>query len=556
MRSLYPNPSGSLAERSRFRKTGCLTACFGTRHVCVAAVLLLACAKPPVTMADDTKVPPPPTGSVLTEQSNQWETWATPDGGRLHRRVLQIVPRADDPTLPSIDLIASDSKRLDGNAAIHYLQAMAFLEQNRSLRAIFRFQDDARQAAQDQSTPGGNFPPYSWLELPLEELPLAEVNGYLQHLSFQTHHLREAAKRRHCDFDRQIEANGAPWGIRVSEVQSMRDLLHMQILRMRLALAEDRVNDAIEVLGQIFAMGPHLAQDPLVLSSYVGSAIVRAGCLRAYAIAENHQAPNLYWSYAALPVPIVDFRHAVLAEQSHLYVAIPCLKEVNAIPQSDAYWRAFVDRFVQQASQSGAELREFDPSGFIGRLAQWDAPSAAPLAIALGGSAARQYLIDEEGMSASELEQLPRTQIFFLAMRRSLDRANQLAERVLHTPYPLSKPFSAQHDDFFTRCREYGPATLLVGLTPAMGAARTNLVSTQQQIAMLQTVESLRHHLATHNLQYPEQLSDLDLPAPNDPFTDQPFEYSRYESGVTLTGANLHGSRYQLVLRLSSPPVR
>ena len=71
----------------------------------------------------------------------------------------------------------------------------------------------------------------------------------------------------------------------------------------------------------------------------------------------------------------------------------------------------------------------------------------------------------------------------------------------------------------------------------------------QQQLALWQTIEAIRNHLATHDNKLPATLEELELPAPHDPLTNGPFEYAIHPAGATLKGAENPGIRYQFELR-------
>jgi hypothetical protein len=84
---------------------------------------------------------------------------------------------------------------------------------------------------------------------------------------------------------------------------------------------------------------------------------------------------------------------------------------------------------------------------------------------------------------------------------------------------------------------------------PVIASVKAASSRMQQQIALWQTIESIRHHLATHDNKLPAKLDELELPAPNDPLTNQPFTYVVHSEGATLTGDRNPGLQYQFELR-------
>jgi hypothetical protein len=63
--------------------------------------------------------------------------------------------------------------------------------------------------------------------------------------------------------------------------------------------------------------------------------------------------------------------------------------------------------------------------------------------------------------------------------------------------------------------------------------------SFERRIKFLQTIEALRHHASLHEGQLPARLDELELEAPNDPFTNKPFIYEVSEKVANLRQAEI-----------------
>jgi hypothetical protein len=125
-----------------------------------------------------------------------------------------------------------------------------------------------------------------------------------------------------------------------------------------------------------------------------------------------------------------------------------------------------------------------------------------------------------------------------------------LPESLDHTPIP---EMNLSYDPFEYRERDPIPfpaARILTGLlTPAVNAARDAGVRSQQNVAVLATVEALRMHAARHG-QFPETLEQLDpVPAWSDPVTNQPFFYEQRSTREALL------KRSPMTSRGWTPPV-
>ena len=72
-------------------------------------------------------------------------------------------------------------------------------------------------------------------------------------------------------------------------------------------------------------------------------------------------------------------------------------------------------------------------------------------------------------------------------------------------------------------------------------------------IALVQTVEAIRMYGADHGGKLPATLDELSVPAAMEPFTGKPLDYEFHGDYAVLTGHQLPGLRYRLVLRFAKP---
>lgn len=454
------------------------------------------------------------------------------------RRTITLVPKTEHKPALSIRFIPDPFNAKPGNAAIYYLKAGGFFEQQASLQAKRKFEEESRLAAGEQDS--NDYAPYIWLETELKDLPVEKVKKYLSYTSFQTLFLEEAATRLHCDFDRQIKSVANPAGYLLPEVQSVRDVARVQAMRFLVAMAENRTDDAIKILGQMIAMGPHFCQEPFLVSNLVGTACVNIGLQQAYYLSEHPDAPNLYWAIAQLPNPLINLEQSLAYEREFLFEQVKVLRDVDDTPKPDGYWSEFIDRFTAAIKGVGRPLDELESFGKAG----------ATLAIGSNVPKAREYLVKVEGMSNDKLNKLPNAQIFFLAMRRFYERYRDEEFKYSFLPEHARKKSNATSTEFGESLKRYGLITIPTSLLlPAVQAAQSASQRTQQQLAMWQTIESIRHHLATHDNKLPAALEELELPAPHDPLTSGPFEYVVHATGATLKGAANPGLQYQFELR-------
>lgn len=509
-------------------------------HLLLTATLL--CIPATAIYGQESPIKYRPPAGELSSQEGAWEYWRV-DGKVVHRRVLDLSPQREPEPALSVDLIPNEFDLKDGNAAIQYVQAMGFLEQSNAQRAKSDFENASREAANSQGKSWDEVPPQSWYESRPEDLPMEQVREYLSYTEFQTRYLEEAVQRRICDFDRHIRDVENPVMYLLPEIQMMRDLARQQSLRFLGAIAEDRPNDAVAILGQQLAMARHLNQEPFLVSNLVGIAVARIGCTNAFFLCERADAPNLYWAVASLPQPIVDMRPAMAYEREFLFEQFKELRDVDMTPRSDLYWSRFLESFGE--SMEGLELETSGLNQF--------GKSGLTMMVAAGIPGARRFLHDVEGISIDELDALPNTQVYFLAVKKFHEHSrDEMFKLAFVAPWQREQGRVQADANRKRNAEKFGLITSPSNVVlPAVDAAMSAQTRLDQQLAYLQTVESIRNHLATHNNEFPSALVDLALPAPLDPATGKMFKYVRHDQGATLTGGAFPGLRHEFELRCS-----
>jgi hypothetical protein len=447
-------------------------------------------------------------------------------------------------------MLPDDFDMLDGNAALYYLKAMGFFEQDPARRRLDQFREEALARAKRGSEVYREVPPRVWLSTPPDQLPLDEVKEYLNLMSFQRWFLREAARRERFDMDRNLREVDDLISYLLPEIQSLRELARTQSLRCRVAIAEGRVDDAIEITGQQFALARHLGQDDFLISNLVGIAIAGMAWNDALYLVQHTETPNLYWALATMPRPLVDLRHSMSIERQWVYEQLKVLREVDETPRPAGYWQDFVDRLLPQI---GYLASEFDLPLFEEKPDLVRAAVVAYVAAAYPG--AKEYLIEECQLPVEQVDAYPTAQVVFLAMVRFYDQWRDEYFKWMYAPFHQAQSneyYGSVDRGFRTATQRYGwctqPARLLL---PAVPSARTAEARCDQTIALLQTVEAVRLYAAANEGRLPPSLDELTVPAPLEPFTGKPVEYELSDDHAILSGHPLPGMQYRLVLRLA-----
>jgi hypothetical protein len=504
-----------------------------------------------------------PTTAAWAADAGQETLWVRShaNGTVISTAEITIHPAAEPRPALRYRLLPAEEDLVDGNAAIHYLKALAFLEEDDARKRIEELRAKAdKQRAEDGTT---DWPP--GYEARASALPLPEVREFLTLHQSQVPWLAEAVRRRHCDWERRIADSDNPVAYRFPELNGLRHLARVESLRCRLAIAEGRIDDALAVLRRLFTLARHLGKDESCPFGPAGLGAVFAAVGDALELAQLPDAPNLYWACAAMPQPFIDRTRMMATERSMLYRVMKSLRDVDETPRPVEYWQAFIDRDVRalaRAMRDSDYPLPFFRKGWGSDHYQHGVPShhepdalfrlraAAFVATAYPG--ARRYLAEECGLPTARLEALPTAQVVFLAMRRFYDASADERTTWAATPSWIALPkLWAARDTMRADAGRIGPSAIpAFRLDDSIGFAVPFSALGEQQIAILQTVEALRLHAAIRG-GLPESLAGLTVPAPTDPATGQPIAYSVAGNRAVLEPAEILPDRRRIIIHLA-----
>ena len=460
----------------------------------------------------------------------------------VRTRELKVYPKLVDKPALQHQLVVDSFNSRPGNAAVFYLKAMGFLEQTPARQRVDQWLSDAVERARANNSDISKEAPYVWLDTPPQELPRDQVKEYLGLHAFQEGILKEAADRMKFDMDRDIKSESDPIAYLLPEIQNLRNMARTQSMRMRLAIAEDRIEDAIEVLRQQLTLGSHLGQEEFLVSNLVGIAIASIAWNDALYLAEHPKAPNLYWVLTTLPDPLVSMRRSLATERQFLFMQVKSLRKVTAEPQPAGYWRSFVDEINQEIGSLGSSFDlPSDPA---------DRRTAIVGFIAAGYPGAREYLIQEDGMSVKDVDAMPTAQVVFYATRRFYEVWRDEVFKSLSLPVWQQEKYDPAKE-LAKMEKRYGICTAGSMLLPFLRGARAAQARCQQNLALLRSVEAIRIYAAENDGELPKSLDQLSVPAPVDPFTGKPLAYELVNGGALVSGHVLPGIQNRLLIRIA-----
>ena len=462
---------------------------------------------------------------------------------------LKVHPQAAP--LPALKhrLIPDPDDRTDGNSALFYLKAMGFLEQSNAFKQLREMEQKWAQQARDSGDVTADYPPYSWRDLPPSELPLDQVEDYLILIDFQKSLLYDAARRKNYSQDRAMERESNPIAYLLPEVQNMRQLARQQTVRLRYAVAQNRIDDAVEILSQIMTMANHIGRDEFLVSCLVGVAIEGIAIKQGLMLSQQADAPNLYWAIAACPDPMIDLSNAIGTERKFLLRQLPALAKVDETIRSDGYWEAFVDEVLPQWNRLAKQMNTWGGRPVASNVGKFQL--AAYIASQYEG--ARKFLSEVSIISDKQLDKFSTTQTVFLAMKRH--HAIVVDEATVGFYLPPWSPERPQAEADQKRWRkELGwIADTSENFVPATKQISAALTRSEQHLSLWQTVEAIRMTASQSGGTLPASLDELIVQAPLDPVSGRPFTYNADGQTATITGQRVSGSRWRLVVEMMKP---
>lgn len=455
---------------------------------------------------------------------------------------LTLYPKAEPVPALKYKFLPDAFERNSGNAASLYLKAMGFLEQNTVRKKLYELEGEK---------PGRELPPRIYLDVPPSKYPIDEVKEYLKLTAFQSPMLEQAWLRDRFEMDRQVKDSKNPFAILLPEIQSFRDIARDQSVRCRLAIAENRIDDAIKIVGQQYAMSRHVGQDDFIVSALVGCAIQGFATEDVYYLVQHPDCPNLFWAASRLPKPLIEWEHCLASESHFVDLQFAKLQQVNTQPRSDAYWQEFITEFADEMKTNGVFYWSGVDAGDDSKVPS-DPRAEIESHVASNFAAAKEFLVQQSIVSSDKVDSYPKAQIFFLAMKhhfeQSCDELFKWTNVALHQGNQQIEAIEKKNTDRtrpeFTRLSEF----LFAG-----HAVRSIQARSIQRMLLIQAVEGIRLYGAAHDGKLPESLADLPYPLPADPASGQPLIYAKKGNAATITTATAGTVRVELNIRFAEP---
>ncbi|MGL6095786.1 MAG: hypothetical protein ACRC7O_08340 [Fimbriiglobus sp.] len=316
------------------------------------------------------------------------------------------------------------------------------------------------------------------------------------------------------------------------EVQQMRSLAAVLHLRLRGEIKAGEFSRAVVTVQSMLSLAKMMETHPTLIGNLVGIAIASIAVGGLEEMVQQPGCPNLFWSFADLPTPLVSLRHGVSGERVLLTAPFDGLLTADRpfTPEELERIMLQIERLTMVPSNTSSGVVETVKAALRNpriRYAAWmlDTDRMA---------VARKRLVDHGGLKPEAVAKFPPLQVIMtddiLAFVVVLDETL----RAMNLPLYQWPP---KIDELPPFTREPLLADVLV---PATTKLRTAAARLDQRVALLRTIEAVRLFAHENGGKLPATLADIKLPLPIDPVTGKPFEYKLAADTATLSGGNPH----------------
>jgi Sigma-70 region 2 len=464
---------------------------------------------------------------------------ARAQGQELAARATQIALRPAAAPVPALkyQLLPDRRTLVPGNAAIFYHRAFELL-------LVRRSREERVQRRTDES------PVEVWLNGPLSSIPREAARRVLEANRNSLHEVELGARRQTCDWE--FEQRDEAVYLLIEEIQQMRSLSRLVLLRARVAVLDGRVDDAVHWMQTGFAMARHASEGPLLVQSLVGAALSEQMCRALEDLIQVPGVPSLYWALAHRPRPLADFSASFESERFLLEREIPSLGQLDGSAWSAQHGRKFSEE-LQDKLFKLAELG--DGSGTSG-LRNWTHRLGMTVLILQAYPEAKRALI-AQGRPPLEVEAMPAVQVAALHTFQQYEEYRDDLFKWTSLPYYQGeKGMDDSASGKRIRANQSMLFKLFTRLTPAVRSCGLTSALSERRLDAIQCFEAIRIYAALHG-KLPPRLEEItEAPVPWDSARGAPFEYRVEGDRATLSasvppgGADhpMHKINYELKL--------
>lgn len=374
-----------------------------------------------------------------------------------------------------------------------------------------------------------------WRELPLAELPkdVREQAGIKNGIAYDPPYatlmvfMDQAARYTRLDWNEWFNLRHDGAYTLLPEMQKLRALAPVLQLRMRGEVKNGEFDRAAVTAKTLFGLAQMCEKHPTLIGYLVGVAIATHGVGPLEEMIAQPGCPNLYWTFADLPTPVLSMRRGMEGERVFLTTQFEwMLKADRPLPEAELM------KYIKQVEELAGMGREGPANPLLKRpIVLYALQAADEKRVA----AARRRLIDVGKMRPEVVKTFPPLQVILTDDLLQVDIYRDELFKWVNLPYYKMGGIHAME----ATLKEVGKEHILVPLVfPSVIKVKQAEVRFTQRIAYLQVIEAIRLYAHDHGNKLPPSLDAIKLPLPVDPVTGKAFSYQVKDDVATLTGGN------------------
>jgi hypothetical protein len=356
------------------------------------------------------------------------------------------------------------------------------------------------------------------------------------------------------------------------ELGPLRVLAAALQVRFRIEVAGRRFDDAVYTAKTMFALARHLGEYPAESANSLGLSVAGLTVATLEEMVQQSGCPNLYWALTDLPCPLVDMRKGLQGGCTLAATELRPLRE-DAVMTAEELEKVVSRLFG--VMELGREQAGRAPRGLRSTLAarvkdtgrvrtareRLFAAQRAPL---MKRTADKEKVgtflnrVIELSSVKERTDKFSPLQVILLDEKREYEvRRDEEMKLLGLAPWQIDALGGATGETPVPSEQKREEGNLFADFLPHVIQACRAQARLEQRLTLLRHVEALRLYAADHDGKLPEQLSDIKVPLPADPFTGKPFAYKREGTIARLCGRPPRGEeknptyniRYEISIR-------
>jgi hypothetical protein len=311
------------------------------------------------------------------------------------------------------------------------------------------------------------------------------------------------------------------YSLQLPHLSTFRRMIFALQLQIRLKIADEQTDQALEMLQQGMYMGRSIARGRTVIQGLVGTAITAVMLKEVEGLMQMSDSPNLYWALTALPDPMIDMHSSLEYEREVLFVEFPQLRNLESEVMTPAQASAIVSDFMKKIQTLDGGMKDVPFKGLL------------PIGwVMLHYADAKQFL-GRRGFSQERIEAMPAVQAVLIYQKQEYQEMLDSMFKWFAVPYYQAQPYLEEGEERFgDHHRAKGiKANLFTTLLPALSRIAFLQARLDRNIALLRTIEAIRMFAADHSGRLPGSLAEItSVPIPADPVTGKDFLYKRTDA--------------------------